>query len=456
MSKLMTRDKSFYRTLIMLAIPITLQNAITFAVGFADNLMVGTLGELAIAGVYVGNQLQTFLQFAVSGLSSAAMIISAHYWGRRDTVSIKKVSAMTTLICVAVGALSAVIALLIPRQLLGLFTDDVLVIEEGVSYLEIVCISYVFFCISQMAISALRSVESVRIGLINSIVALITNITLNYVLIFGKLGFPALGVRGAAIATLISRIVETAVMVIYIFRIDTKLRFKPREIFLYDSSLIRDLFRYGTPVLAGQIVWAINQLSQSAIIGHMSTEAVASVSIAGMLNSMLYMIVIGLSAALGVITGKTVGAGEYEKMKEYSYTSQIIFALLGVIMGTAVFLLKDLFISFYNLADQTKVVAEQFMIVLAVAMVGRCYQAPLLAGLVKAGGDTGFVFKNDTIFVFGVVLPSALIAQFVFDAPPWVVYACLQSDQILKCFVAVVKINSFNWMKNLTRTQENA
>ena len=127
----MTRDKSFYRTLIMLAIPITLQNAITFAVGFADNLMVGTLGELAIAGVYVGNQLQTFLQFAVSGLSSAAMIISAHYWGRRDTVSIKKVSAMTTLICVAVGALSAVIALLIPRQLLGLFTDDVLVIEEG-------------------------------------------------------------------------------------------------------------------------------------------------------------------------------------------------------------------------------------------------------------------------------------------------------------------------------------
>lgn len=447
-----TRDRSFYRLLLVLAIPITLQNTVTFAVGFADNLMIGTLGEYAIGGVYLGNQTQTFLQFAVGGFTSAALILSAQYWGRKDTDSIKKIMSITTWLCVVTGLLMTFLSFLFPQWLLSLFTNDERVIAEGVGYLRIVCWSYVFFCLSQMLITAMRSVEAVKIGLVNSLIALVVNISLNYVFIFGKLGFPAMGVKGAALATCIARLVEVGVVVIYVVRIDQKLRMGIRDFFLFDKKLMRDLFVYGAPVLGGQIVWAINQLSQSSIIGHMSAEAIASVSIAGMLNSMLFMLVLGLSAALGIITGMTVGAGKYEKMKEYSYSAQIIFMAVGIVMGALVFLFKDTFISLYRLEEATQKVAEQFMIVLSIAMVGRCYQAPCLAGLVKAGGDTGFVFKNDTIFVFGVVLPSALIAQSVFHAPAWVVYACLQSDQILKCFVAVVKINKFNWMRNLTNS----
>ena len=141
-------------------------------------------------------------------------------------------------------------------------------------------------------------------------------------------------------------------------------------------------------------------------------------------------------------------------MKGYAVTAQILFLLTGVVLGSLVYLLRNRVIGLYNLTDATKLITGQFMTVLAFAQFGRCYQATCLGGLVKAGGDTSFVFKNDTIFVFGVVLPSALLALYVFHAPAWVVYACLQSDQVLKCLVAVVKINRFDWMKNLTRSVE--
>jgi putative MATE family efflux protein len=294
-------------------------------------------------------------------------------------------------------------------------------------------------------------VESVKIGLYITILALFTNVGLNYVLIFGKLGLPAMGVRGAALATLISRIVEAAVMTVYVCRVDNKLEFRIPDYFRKGDGLFGDLVRCGAPIMGAWIVWAINNLAHTAIMGRVGTEAVSAMSIANNFSQLLFMAVLGLSAALGIITSKTVGAGEYEKMKEYAITAQIIFALIGVVMGTLLLLLRNVVISAYNLTEETRIITEQFMIVLAVAQVGRCYQATCLAGLVKAGGDTSFVFKNDTIFVFGVLLPSALIAMLVFHAPAWVIYACLQSDQILKCFVAIVKINRFRWMKNLTR-----
>ena len=169
-----------------------------------------------------------------------------------------------------------------------------------------------------------------------------------------------------------------------------------------------------------------------------------------MLSNLAYVVLNGLSGAVGVITGKTVGQGLFEKMKEYAKTVQIMFLFVGILTGLGVYLIKSPFISLYNTSDESLMYANQFINVLAVTTVGTCYQAASLFGLVKSGGDISFVFKNDSIFVFCVVLPSAIISSFL-GAPAWVVYACLKCDQILKCFVAVVKINRFDWMKNLTR-----
>ena len=454
--KLFTRDKSFYHSLIILAIPIALQNFIAYAVNFADNLMIGRLGEYAISGVYMGNQIQTLLQFAAAGITGSLVVMGAQYWGKKDTDSICRLTGLSVRIALLLGIIVTLAAWLFPGRILGLFTNDGKVIEEGISYLRIVCWSYMFFCFSQTLIAAMQSVETVRIGMYLSIITLFTNISLNYILIFGKLGLPALGIRGAAIATVISRAVEALVMLIYILFIDRKLSFKIRDFFRSGGGLLKDLLRYGAPIFAGQVVWGINNLAQSAIIGHMSAEAISSISIAGNINSLLFMAVLGLGAALGIITGKTVGAGQYETMKQYAVTAQAIFAAIGFLMCFLLLVLRRPYLALYELSPETIKIANQFMIVLAVAMIGRCYQGICLTGLVKAGGQTDFVFKMDTFFVFVILLPSALIAQNIFHAPAWVVYSCLQCDQVLKCFVALVKINRFDWMKNLTRdTKQN-
>lgn len=447
--RVFTRDRSFYRTLIALAIPISLQNLITFAVGFADNLMIGRLGDNAISGVYVGGQVQTVVQMFIGGVEGAILILAAQYWGKKDTESIRRVVSIGVKLAAAVGAVFSLVTVLFPGLIIGLFTKEAGVIAEGTVYLQIVGFTYLFFSVSQVMIASMRSVETAKIGLYISIMALIVNVGLNYILIFGKLGFPAMGVKGAAIATLISRVLEMSVSVGYVFFVDKKLRLSVRDFLSTDRQLLRDFIKYGLPIIGGQVVWSVNMLANTKIMGVYSAGVMAAVSITGMLHNLIYVWMNGLSSAVGVITGKTVGAGKYELMKEYARTVQMIFLLVGVLSGGLVLLFRDGFVSLYDVTPEALSFSKQFINVISVTIIGTCYQAACLFGLVKSGGDISFVFKNDTIFVFLVVLPSAIICQWL-GAPAWVVFAALKCDQILKCFVAVMKINRFNWMKNLT------
>ena len=428
--KLITRDRSFYRSLIALAIPVALQNLITFAVSFADNLMVGSLGDAAVSGVYMGSQIQTFLQMFSGGIEGAILILAAQYWGKRDVASIKRIIAIGLHFSIAFGLLLTAVCLAIPRPIISLFTDDAGVINDGAIYLRIVCLSYLFFCITQALIASMRSVEVARIGMGVSLISLLVNVSLNYLLIFGKLGFPALGIAGAAIATVISRIVETLVMWIYVTRIDRKLRLRLKELLVSDPILRRDFIRYGLPLIGGNIVWSVNMMANSAILGRFSASVITAASIANTMNSLAYVTMNGMSSAVGIITGKTVGAGKTERMKEYAYTVQLLFLALGLVTGGVITLLKAPFIGLYTgITSEAITYSSQFITVLSITMIGTCYQAAGLFGLVKSGGDIGFVFKNDTIFVFLVVLPSAIIASML-GAPAWVVYACLKCDQI--------------------------
>jgi len=449
--RLFTRDKSFYRSLVSLAIPVALQNLITFAVTFADNLMVSSLGDSAVSGIYMGSQIQTFLQMFSGGIEGAILILAAQYWGKRDTESIKRIVAIGLHFSLVVGLVLTIACFLFPAAILSLLTTDPSVIADGVTYLRIVCFTYVFFCLTQALIASMRSVEVARIGMVVSAISLVFNISLNYILIFGKLGLPALGVRGAAIATLISRVIETSIMAVYIFRIDKKLQIRLPELLRSDRLLRRDFIRYGLPIIGGNVVWSVNLMANSMILGRFPASVITAASVANTMNSLAYVTMNGMASAVGIITGKTVGAGKTELMKEYARTVQILFFCLGLLTGGMVALLKRPFLSLYSgITPEAAATALQFITVLSVTMIGTCYQAAGLFGLVKSGGDIGFVFKNDTIFVFLVVLPSAILAAYL-GAPAWVVFACLKCDQILKCFVAVVKINSFNWMKNLTR-----
>ena len=453
--RVFTKDRSFYKSLITLAIPISLQNLITFAVNFADNVMIGRLGENAISGVYVGNQVQTVLQMFIAGIEGAILILAAQYWGKKDTRSIRKVVSIGVKSAFGVGLAVTVISVLFPSQIIALFTHEQGVIEDGAAYLQIVGFTYLLFSIAQVMIAAMRSVETAKIGLYISLMTLVVNIGLNYLLIFGftipgLISVPAMGVRGAAIATLISRFMEMLVSLIYVFFVDKKLQFGVKDLLHIDSQLLKDFVRYGLPIMGGQVVWAVNMLANTKILGAYSAEVIAATSIAGMLHNLVYVWLNGMASAVGVITGKTVGEGKLERMKEYAVTTQMIFFLVGLLSSAIMFLLRDGFISLYETTPAGAMYSKQFINVLVVTVIGTSYQFPCLFGLVKSGGDISFVFKMDTIFVFLVVLPVSILCQFL-GAAPWVVFAALKCDQILKCFVALVKINRFNWMKDLTR-----
>lgn len=445
----MKDGRSIIRAMLTLAIPISLQNLITFAVNFADNLMIGSLGDTAISAVYMGTQVQTFLQMVVNGISTAMLVIVAQYWGRQDMQRIRVVAGIAMRIVLTVGAIITFVSVMFPREILNILTPEQNVVEAAIPYLRIVGCSYLFFCASQILISMLRGVENARIGMYVSFASLVTNVLLNWVLIFGYLGFPAMGIRGAAIATLISRVLEAVAAAWYVLFVEKRLRWRFQFIFVPGGQLTRDFIRYGAPVIAGDFVWGINMFCQSMIMGRLPEEAIAAASIMNMMSNMVYIWITGLCSAVGIITGKLVGGGEIEKIRPYARMVQLMFLGVGVASGLLVFSIRGPFISLYDISETARVYADQLVCLLAVTIVGTCYQMTGLAGLVKAGGDTSFVFKNDTLFVFLVLLPSATIALNM-GAPVWVVMACLKCDQILKCFVAAVKINRFKWMKNLT------
>lgn len=446
-----TRDRNYYRDLVTLAVPVALQSLITFLVSFADNLMVNSLGDAAVSGVYMGSQIQTFIQLFTSGIAGAILIIAAQYWGKGDHGPIRKIVAIGLRISILVGVVFTAICLAFPAPIIRFFTADAGVVAEGTIYLRWVALSYIFFCVTQALISSMRAVEVARIGMMVSLASLFVNIGLNYVLIFGKLGFPPMGVKGAAIATVFSRITEFAVIVYYVFIYDKRLTFRVKDIGLKDRLLTRDFIRYGIPLVAGEVVWSVNMMFNSKILGGYGETVITAASVANTLNTLAFITISGLASAVGIITGKTIGAGKTELMKEYARTTQILFLCVGLFSGALLALIGKPFVALYGgISEEAARQSMNFARVLAVTIIGSGYQMPCLFGLVKSGGDISFVFRNDTIFVFLVVLPSAAIAAYL-GAPAWVTYACLKSDQILKCFVAVVKVNRYNWMKKLTR-----
>ncbi len=430
---------------------MVLQNIITFSVSLADNLMVGQLGELAISGVYAANQLQNILHMLVMGLGAAIVVLSSQYWGKRDTSSIKNIIGIALKFSFAAGSLIFIAALLFPYQIMRIFTNDAAVAAEGLKYLNVIRFTYLFFVVTNVLIFSMRSVERVRIGMNLSIATFFINVFFNWVLIFGNLGAPALGIQGAAIATLIARITETLIIVVYVRFIDDRLKIRFGELIRSDFNLVKDFFKYGLPVISGDVFWGINLAVQGAIVGRLGAVALAAVSISNVVFMVIRCAAYGTAGATAVIIAQTVGAGEFDRVKRYAKKLQVLFLIIGVLSGLLMYAIIGPAISLYNISAETAEMTRIFLTILAVTIVGTSYQMSSLTGIVRAGGSIYFVLINDLIFVWLIVIPSAMIAAFVFHAHPAVVFACLRSDQILKCFVAAVKVNRFKWMKNLTR-----
>ena len=445
-------DKAFYKAFIVMTLTMAGQNLIAFGVNLADSVMMGAYSETALSGVGICNNVQFFLNMAASGISSGMAVIASQYWGKKEIKPIHKVSSVAIWLGIIFTAVIFAFAALAPETLIRLFTDKEAVIAQAVEYLDIIKYTYLMFTLSTIILSILRSVETVKIGFYVSLSSFAINIFLNYALIYGKFGAPEMGIRGAALATLISRLIEFVVTVVYLLFIDKKLKMKIKDLFVTDRQMIRDYFKTGLPLMMSSVSWGVAMSIQGAIIGRLIESAIAANSIATTIFQVATVICYASSNVACVLIGKTIGEKKpMEIIKKRSKNLQLIFLAIGVISSGILLLTKNLIIDFYDASPETIDITNQFIWVLSVTIIGTAYEAPALCGIVSGGGETSFVLKNDIIFMWLIVLPLSALSAFVFKFPVVVTFACLKADQVLKCAVALVKVNSFNWVKTVTR-----
>jgi len=450
---LFTRDKDFYRSFFKLLIVLSLQQCAAFAVNLVDNLMLGRYTELALSGATLVNQIQFTLQQVSAGIGTGIVVLAAQYWGQKRTGPIKKIINIGVKTAFLIGLVFFLLAQCFPAGLLGLFTGDEQVVAEGMRYLRIVSWTYMLFAVSNALMHALQAVETVLIGTVMSLSTIAINAALNYCLIYGRLGAPEMGVEGAAVATLVSRSVELAIILIYIFCIDKKLKTRPAELLCFDFRYGKDYLRVATPIALSGLLWGIAQAAQTAILGHISATVIAANSIAGVI--FLVFSVFGMSTAsvASVLMGKTVGEGRLHMIRSYSKTMQSIFILLGLAIGGLLFICKDLFLSFYMVSPEAKALARDFLIVLSVTTVGSCYEYPVESGIISGGGLTKYAAWVDNLFMWLFTIPSAWLSAHVFGFPPLVTFCFLKADQILKCIPNAITCNRYRWVRILTRSE---
>ena len=445
------KNKTFYRNFFSIYIALVLQNVVTLSVNLADNMMLGAYSETSLAGVAAVNQIQFVYQQFLLALGDGLVIFCSQYWGKRQTAPMKKIAATAMhaglLIAIALFALVS----LFSRQAVGIFTTDGPIIGEGVKYLRIIRFTYLFFAVTQLLLAALRSAETVRIAFQLSILTFFINCGINYVLIFGNSGAPRMGVRGAAVGTLIARMIECAVLIAYIAKKDKNLNLKLKDYLQFDRVLAKDYFKVTAPMLFVQGLWGVNTALQTVILGHMKATAIAANSVASTLFLMVKSTAVGASSAASVIIGKTIGTGDIARVKEYSGRLQKMFIVIGVLSGIFLFFIRIPVLGLYDLQPATKVMANAFLIILSVVCVGMSYQMPTNNGIIRGGGNAMFVVKMDLVSIWMIVLPLSFIMAFVVKASPIVVVCCLNADQIFKCVPAFLESHYGNWIRKLTR-----
>ena len=444
-------DKAFYKKFFSMYVALVLQNVITISVNLADNIMLGAYSETALSGVAAVNQIQFVYQQLLFAVGEGLVIFCSQYWGKRQTGPMKKIASTAMHTALIIGIILFTLVSLFPSQALKIFTTDGPIIAEGVRYLNIIRFTYLFFAVTQILLATLRSVGTVKIAFHLSIMTFFVNCGINYIMIFGHFGAPRMGAAGAAIGTLTARILETTVLIIYIWKKEKNLCIRLKDYLSSDRNLNKDYFKITVPMMVTQGLWGVNTALQTVILGHMTAAAIAANSAASTLFLLVKSAAIGAASTASVLIGEAVGMGDMKRVKTYARRMQVMFLIIGLVSGTILFFLRIPILALYDLQPGTKQMANTFLMILSVVCVGMSYQMATNTGIIRGGGNAMYVVKLDLISIWGIVLPVSFFTAFVMKASPAVVVCCLNADQIFKCIPAFIVANHGKWVRKLTR-----
>lgn len=441
--------KNFYKSLFHIVGPMAIQNLIVAAVTSADVIMLGYVGQTAIAASSLAGQIQFIIVMVATGLSSGLVMLAAQYWGKKDVQSIKILHGAALRISASFGIVFTIGAMFFPELLMKIFTNEEPLIKEGARYLRAVSLSYLFFSISQIFQAGFKSIERVKSVTIITTAALLLNIGLNAVFIFGF----KMGIIGVGIATTIARFIEMVLCIIYA-RTQKDVSFKISNIFTFNKVLNIDFIKFSLPALGNELVWGAAFATYSVILGHMGEDIVAANSVVNVIRQLASIMCFGMAYGGAVVLGKTMGSGDMELAERNAkrlVRSTILAGVAGSILLLCCFPIMPL------LAELTPAAAhyrDLLMFINAFSITGAAINTVLICGIFRAGGDAKFGFIMDCISMWVVSVPLGLLAAFVFELPPIWVYFILYLDEFEKMPVVVIHYLKKGWLKNITREIE--
>lgn len=443
--------RAFYKNVFVLVIPMALQNLINVGVTAADVVMLGKVSEKVLSGASLAGQIQFIMLLIFMGITSGATVLTAQYWGKGDTRTIERILGMGLKAGLLVAAIFAAAALMIPGTLMRIYTSDPVVITEGVKYLQIVGCSYLFMSVTQVYLNIMRSIERVIIATVIYTVSLLVNVMLNALLIFGLLGFPVMGIRGAAIATLTARIVEMILVLLYAWLQNKIVRIRLTDLLHTDRQLLKDYMVYALPVILNELMWGLGSSANTAIIGHLGSAAVAANSVAQVVRQLATVVVFGISHAAAIYLGKTIGEGMYDYAKAYGKRF-IRLSLITGLLGAALILIAAP-VANANMALSKE--AQSYLLfmfnVMAYFTVAQAINATMVVGIFRSGGDTRFGLVLDVSTMWGCSILLGAVAAFFLHFSVPVVYMILMSDELIKVPLTIKRFFSYKWLQDVTR-----
>ncbi|MBS6162871.1 MATE family efflux transporter [Hydrogeniiclostridium mannosilyticum] len=430
---------------------MALQNLINVGVSSADVIMLGQVGETVLSAASLAGQVQFIMTLVFFGLTSGAAVLTAQYWGKGDTRTIEKVMGIAMRFSLMVGLAFTLAAWLIPEVLMSIYTSEPEVISEGCKYLRIVAVAYIPISITTIYLNIMRSVERVVISTVVYLISLVTNVILNAVFIFGLFGLPAMGIMGAALATMIARFVELAIVLFYSKKMNRTIRFRISDLFVRDGFLFRDFLRYSIPVVLNELMWGAGASMNSAVIGHLGSAATAANSVAQVTRQLATVVAFGIANAAAIMIGKAIGAGDVERAKNYGARFTKLTLLAGVAGAVVVLIVRPIVMASMTLSPEAEGYLSMMMLVMSYFVIGQAYNTTMVVGVFRAGGDTRFGLALDVISMWCCSILLGAIAAFVLKWSVPVVYIILMSDEVLKVPFTTWRYKTRVWLKNVTR-----
>ena len=447
--QLFVRDKKFYRTLAALALPIAAQQLITVGVNMADNIMLGQLGETAMSGATLANNFIGLFQVMCMGFGMGASVLTSRFYGMKAAESMKKAVNIMFRLELIVASLFAIATAVLPAQIMGLFTTDGDIVKAGTGYLLISIPCYFLNGYAVTTSLVLRSVGKATVPLISSICSFFINIFFNWVFIFGNLGAPEMGVNGAALGTLLARVVEFSVTMGYLLLKDQNIGLRVKDLFMNTKDLYGEYIRISIPVLVSDTLLGFGNIVVATVMGHIGAAFVAANAITMVTSQLATVVIQGISQASCTITGITLGEGDYEKAQRQGITFAALGFLIGAIGCVIIFLLRGPIIEAYKILPETKALAYELMDAVAVVVLFQSANSILTKGVLRGGGDTKFLMIADILFLWVGSIPLGALAGLIWHWPGFWIYIMLKIDQFIKAVWCLFRLKSGKWIKKI-------